>query len=323
MRIFNEEKNKYTSCFITKFGYNDYDNQFKIQYHYTSPEAFLSIIKSTRVRFTDIRFLNDRSERIYLVKLMCDYFNENKQKFPHVEEAFYNLISNNPVESIRNLSISKINFDTSLPIDNVRHFVFCMCEECDMLNMWNYYVNNGLYQGYNIGINVLEFLKTFDVENKNLLDAFTVYYGKVIYNKGKQYKELEILFQDLEKENNFDYIKIRLKLYIDTYCAFFKHIKFENEKEFRIVIEISDKRIPRTDNHFVGLSNKFIEYDFCTKNGLIVPYLSVKINKASFSRITVSPIMEAEITQNSIRELLKTNDFKGCKVYQSNIPIRF
>ncbi len=323
MRIFREEKNKYNSFFITKFGYNDYDNQFKIQYHYTSPDAFLSIIKNEQVRFTDIRFLNDKSEGIYLVKLMCDYFNENKQKFPRVEEAFDNLISKNHIESIRNLSVSKIIFDTALPIDNIRHFVFCMCEECDMLNMWNYYVNNGLYQGYNIGINVLDFLKTFDVESKNLLDAFTVYYGKVLYKEQQQFKELENLFYELENENNFEYIGVKLKLYIDTYCAFFKHAKFENEKEFRIVIEISDKRIPRADNHFVGINNKLMEYNFCTKNGLIVPYLAVKINKDSFSRITVSPIMEAEITQNSIRELLKTNDFKGCKVYQSNIPIRF
>lgn len=323
MRIFKEEKNRFNSFNITKFGNFDYDDKYKIQYHYTSPEAFLSIIKNEQVRFTDIRFLNDRSEGIYLVKLMCDYFNKNKQRFPHVEEAFYNLISKNHIESIRNLSVSKINFDTALPISNVRQFVFCMCEECDMLNMWNYYVNNGLYQGYNIGINVLDFLKTFDVVNEDFPDAFTVYYGKVLYKEQQQFMELENLFHELEQENNFLTIEVKLKLYIDTYCAFFKHSKFENEKEFRMVIEISDKRIPRTDHHFQGLNNKLMEYNFCTKNGLIVPYLSVKINKDSFSRITVSPIMEAEITQNSIRELLKTNDFKGCKVYQSNIPIRF
>ena len=253
---------------------------------------------------------------------MCDYFHENKQKFPRVEEAFYNLLSENHIQSIRSLNVSKVNY-TSLPIEDVRHFVFCMCDECDMLNMWNYYVNNGLYQGYNIGINVLDFLKTFEVENKMEHDPFIVYYGKVLYKKEQQYQELENLFKVLEKERNFDYICTKLKLYIDTYCAFFKHSKFENEKEFRIVIEINDKNVPRKNNYFVEKNNRLIEYDFCTKNGLIVPYLSVKINKLSFSRMTVSPIMEAEITKSSIRELLRTNNYKGCKVYQSTIPIRF
>lgn len=45
-------------------------------------------------------------------------------------------------------------------------------------------------------------------------------------------------------------------MFIDSFCAFFKHPKFEDEKEFRIVIEIADARIPRTDNHFVGPYNK-------------------------------------------------------------------
>lgn len=76
-------------------------------------------------------------------------------------------------------------------------------------------------------------------------------------------------------------------------------------------------------NHFVGPYNKKMKYDFYTKNGLIIPCLYVKINKQSFSRITVSPIMEAEITKMSIRELLSTNGYKGCRVYQSTIPIRF
>ena len=114
-----------------------------------------------------------------------------------------------------------------------------------------------------------------------------------------------------------------MRRFIDSFCAFFKHPKFEDEKEFRIVIEIADAIIPRTDNHFVGPYNKKMKYDFYTKNGLIIPCLYVKINKQSFSRITVSPIMEAEITKMSIRELLSTNGYKGCRVYQSTIPIRF
>ena len=190
----------------------------------------------------------------------------------------------------------------------------------------NYYVNNGVYQGYNIGFNVQELIRSFDVE-EDILDSFLVYYGNVLYKKAEQYKFLKNRFKKLEEvhknDENLNHLTIKLRMFIDSFCAFFKHPKFEEEKEFRIVIEIADARIPRTDNHFVGPYNKKMKYDFYTKNGLIIPCLYVKINKQSFSRITVSPIMEAEITKMSIRELLSTNGYKGCRVYQSTIPIRF
>lgn len=314
----------YSSTFIKKFSpYTEIEKNFKNKYHYTSPYAFLSIIKNESVRFTDIRFLNDRSEGTYLVKLMCDYFDKHPQKFPKTENAFNDLLKENNRNDIQYLRLTKIKYSLSLPVVNIRHFVFCMCDECDSLHMWNYYVNNGLYQGYNIGINVQDFLKTFKMEEK-ILDPFIVYYGDVLYNQKKQFDEIEHLFMKLETEDNDDYICVRLKQYIDTYCAFFKNSKFHDEKEFRIVIEINDDIVNRMNyNNYVGKNNKKIKYDFCTKNGLIVPFLTVNLIKESFNRITISPIMESQITQESIRELLRIYNYNNCKVYQSNIPIRF
>lgn len=115
-------------------------------------------------------------------------------------------------------------------------------------------------------------------------------------------------------------------MYIDTFCAFFKNSKFSDEKEFRIVIEINDfkvNEINKNSKNYIGSNNKDIKYDFCIKNGIIVPFLTVKLIRDSFKRITISPIMESQITQESIRELLNANGYKGCKVYQSIIPIRF
>ena len=34
----------------------------KIVYHYTSPKAFLSILENKQVWFTDVRYMNDKSE---------------------------------------------------------------------------------------------------------------------------------------------------------------------------------------------------------------------------------------------------------------------
>ena len=48
-------------------------NTDKLKYHYTSPDALLSILKNQKIFFTDIRFLNDKSEDIYFVgeKMRC------------------------------------------------------------------------------------------------------------------------------------------------------------------------------------------------------------------------------------------------------------
>ena len=48
----------------------------KLKYHYTSPNALLSILINQQIYFTDIRFLNDKSEDIYLVKLILDLLDE-------------------------------------------------------------------------------------------------------------------------------------------------------------------------------------------------------------------------------------------------------
>ena len=53
--------------FSTVGGDNEQED---IVYHYTSPDAFLSIIQNQAVRFTDIRYLNDKTEGIYFVKLL-------------------------------------------------------------------------------------------------------------------------------------------------------------------------------------------------------------------------------------------------------------
>ena len=54
------------------------------RYHYTSPEAFLSIIRSKTLRFSDIRYMNDKTESIYFLKVLLDFMDEDghRQQYP-------------------------------------------------------------------------------------------------------------------------------------------------------------------------------------------------------------------------------------------------
>ena len=65
----------------------------KLKYHYTSPNALLSILKNQQIYFTDIRFLNDKSEDIYLVKLILDLLDENEKEYPNIIKRYNHYIS--------------------------------------------------------------------------------------------------------------------------------------------------------------------------------------------------------------------------------------
>lgn len=308
----------------------------KPQYHYTSPEAFLSIIRNKMLRFSDIGYMNDKTEGIYFVKVLLDYMDEHRRQYPNVQSAINSLIGQNNFERIQELDISEISFQevNGLHYEKERKFMFCASGENDALNMWNYYIHNGQYQGYNFGIQMESFLRTFSepvTSNGNvIIDGFEVYYGKVLYSPKEQHKELEAFLTKLENiaRNGKEewYIALLLQYYISNEGLFYKHSKFKNEKEFRVVISIADSRIPHTQDEagkLIGSRNQQIHEDFYVRNGLIVPCLTVQIPEDAISRITIAPIMEFEIAKRSVKEILDLSGFSKVPIYKSIIPVRF
>ena len=310
--------------------------QEDVVFHYPGPDAFLSIIQRQEIRFTDIRYLNDRSEGIYFIKLLLDFLEKNAGKYPSFEESITQLLKGNDLNKIRMLDTTEVHFNDipNIPYKAERVFVFCACAEPDLLNMWNYYVNNGSYQGYNIGLRTKELLDTFDTPSKHAIDAFQVYYGNVLYDEIQQMSEIRRLANSIEqgincssdKEIAIDYAQITLKSYINAQGAFYKHPKFKEEHEFRIILEIADDRIPRSTEDaakYWGINNKKLVEGFCTKRGLIVPYISVALPDRAISRVTVAPMIEYSIARLSIQELLETKGLLQIPIHKSEIPIRF
>lgn len=300
------------------------------KFHYTSSNAFLSIIKNGKIRFTDIRFLNDKSESIYFAKVLLDYLEKHKNNYPSSSDAIYDLLKENDINAIRNLEVTEVKYREyeGLPYKEDRRFIFCASNKSDQLNMWNYYVNNGRYEGYSIGIDILELLKTFDTEEEKLSDPFLVYYGNVLYHGKSQEKEIKELLDKIEvfisnDSKNKEYAMITLRNYINTRGVFYKDKSFSKEDEFRVVITISEERLHSDKSHYGGINNKELSLDFCVKNGLIVPFLEVTIPKKAIKRVVVSPIVEYDIAKKSAKELLKVKGFNEVKIYKSNIPIRF
>lgn len=334
----------FKSIFINEFqpgnSIDEIDNIFV--YHYTGANAFLSIIENECIRFSDIRYMNDRSETIFFVKRLIEFIKENGKQYPFFQDAVNTLLAENEYNQILKLNTNKIKYKdfTKLKVKTPRTFIFCTCEKADLLNMWNYYASNGTYSGYNIGLSVKNFLKTFDVDRTKESDSFIVYYGKVIYKKKQQFEAIANFAQNIEKFfsyttsiqlSHLQSAAVAIRQYIETRGPFFKNDSFQGEKEYRFLFSITEDTIPHSyedAKKYFGQYNKKLCEGFCERRGLIIPYMQVSIPKNSISRITMAPMIEYEIAKSSIKELLKVRGIQSTNnaeipIYKSKIPIRF
>lgn len=325
--------------------------QMHEKYHYTSPESFLSIISGNRLRFTDARYMNDKTELIYFVKILIDFIGKSKEKFPLCLECINRIFAQYDWEKIKNFEIE--HFDLTPNIQDIsnqnispkRIYIFCTSTDSDSLSMWNYYVKGGNYQGYNIGFNINKLLKQFEYIKINDANDFNIYYGNVIYDVKEQHKAIEIFLKSREHfmqehigiwDTNIEkdlfanrYLLIGQELirqYIESRGAFYKHPCFAHEKEFRIVVEINKNLIPHSEKEAeVKFGFNGIFEDFCTKNGLVIPFLNVPIENDAINNVTISPMTEFKIAKQSVLELFDKKKIKvdNYTIRKSQIPIRF
>ena len=218
-------------------------NENEVNYHYTSSLSLLSILKGRNIRFTDAWFMNDKSEMTYFIDRLVDFLKENKECSKCVETFESLLLNGAPLESYKKVDISTLRFYTDIEVlkdKKTRQFVFCMSESSDSLNMWNYYSQSNNYQGYNIGVNIKEFLKILNKRSELSIDPYFIYYGKVIYTEQEQKQEIQKFCDSLENESPLNQRKVDLWEYITAYGLFYKDNAFKNEEEYRIVISVSE-----------------------------------------------------------------------------------
>lgn len=310
-----------------------------IRYHYTSANALMTILNAQqngygKVRFTDSRFMNDRSEHLFFIKRLLEYIGKHRNNYPFCEEVINKLLLQNHTEddyiSLRVSEIEETKMDVFQYVKS-RHFLFCMCNKDDSLQMWNYYIHNGNYQGYNIGIKIFDFLKNFDSETTDNNDPIRFYCGNVLYKKGQQEKEIELLCNFIENFGEkfadtpyaFQFAMARLWMYIDCYGLFFKDERFSEEKEYRIVIQFEEPLAGCSISSYFKSNDRKIEYSFFERNGILVPCLLVPLAQKAVKQITIAPIMENQIAFVSLQEYIEANGYSAVDVKQSTIPIRF
>ena len=316
-------------------------------YHYTSPEGFFSIIKNNTIRFTDYRFLNDKNEYKYMLIPLSSVIERIIDKidleillglFLFVINEIDNVTSSEYPDNIRIYwrRLTQNGYNSKKFSEYVDYFhsegyfktvgyVFSTSSVNDSLDMWNYYVKNGKYEGYNIGFTRDGILDCF--EDSNII---THTQGPVIYSRNEQESMLEKIIniadndfknEKIQRSNNWDeyerlsFIKNSLSQ-MKSFIPFFKDNHFQNEQEYRFVLKI---------NNLDEKCKNFITKSHFLKNGLIIPCCDVTINKENtIKTITISPIMEKMIAEIGVRSLLDQYNYKGdIEITQSTVPIRY
>jgi hypothetical protein len=189
-------------------------------------------------------------------------------------------------------------------------YICCFSMESDSLPMWNYYLKNDRYQGYNLGFDFdVKKLRMKSLELEINCNLFSVIYDPC--EKTRLVKNIITSFYDFCSTHNIEYSLCND--YIRDLLQFrklqFKSEHFTHEKEQRLVVAV-----PK-DSETVKKRYR----NFC---GYIIPYIELSFNKEMLNSVTIGPLMEQEMSKKAL-ESLKIDYEHNFEIYFSKAPIRY
>jgi len=230
--------------FKLKVGNNKIDlfNIRKTCYHYTTLETFWKIIENDTFHATHVRFSNDEEEYTQGKKI-----------------------------------IEGIIKDT-LPEKPTQLYMICLCSGPNILSQWREYAQSGVSIGLDFPRGSLFSILPKDEKNDNDVKSFSVSSMPidVLYTrKNKDSDDWEfasndnhLLFTSEHLKNGFDTQKISETSILDTYkglIPYIKHWDFSEEKEARLVFDLSDDEYNM--NEFISYKDvNHIKRPYCKIN---------------------------------------------------------
>jgi len=317
-------ENKEIKCFNPSKDDINIEKRKKI-YHYTSPSGLSGILGNATIRFTDCQFLNDKSEYTHIINPLTSAINELKGETEiDLEDILLHIQENYEAEDVE---IDRKEFRLTLSLNPKRYYVFCASTAADSLEMWNYYVKDGAYQGYNIGFSIEKLLDCFSSIQNPQID---VVYGKVIYREKEQIGLLKDMllaadakYREKIEQPEGDVGKAHERIigeilnYIEDFRLFFKNEAFSNEKEYRFILKLPLKYAHHSDDPIV--------MGYRIRNGIFTPYCELAIDKEkTITSIFLSPMLEGELAKQGLKRYLKHSGYDNkINIVQSRVPIRY
>jgi len=289
-------------------------------YHYTSPESLQGIFETNSLFATDMYFLNDASEGMYVIELIQD----NIKQLCQNNETLIKYVE-------RELGLSKIEKWTEL----VHKYTISFSMNGDSLEMWNYYTKGNSIQGYNIGFDIDKLASTIQIEilndggqqtPRNYDKHLVLFQGKVIYDKKRQLELIESIFNkfysryvELGDEQMLPIVANYMVNKAMDYGLFFKSKEFEVEDEYRFIF--STYLLEGKDNSEKGIPCK---EKFRIHGGCIIPYQKCLFDVDSILGVTFSPSLFNDMTEAGLNRLLEQYGINGDnRIKKSSIPLRF
>ncbi len=319
------------------------NSRIKPIYHYTSIGGLYGILSSKTLRFTNIKYMNDKDEIVAGLDSVAKSCNASEDERENLRNAFLN--------------------------HGTQSFVCCFSTEDDSLPMWNYYTKEVNNQGCNIQFDDKKLVESILRQNPEL-DGCDFSFGIVDYSKDNESEYSNIITNEILSSAKLAYSKVFVamsksatakritevnqsslkdwenkieeaektqKLYdlpiffyngekcsfeknsAGNYLFFVKRDCFRQEKEFRIVVTAPDELL-----HQLRQKGK---YKFRVSNGVLVPYLELKFNTDDVKGITISPTLQSDLVEISAKEFLEFCEFKDINssefIKRSKVPVRF
>lgn len=296
-------------------------------FHYTSTEALVSILtgssENIQLRFTRINCLNDYSEgseAITYYKEQCNaMYNEGK-----IDKTFYEEMQDMAPSTYAAFGIS--GYDDLYACDH-DVYVCCFSKNYDSLPMWNYYLRNNRYNGFNIGID-LSYFNNLVIDNARFFIVSVIYDDQQKQEFTRKYIQEayeNYLIDDGNLGWNFRFITSTLT----TAQYMFKNKHSKHEEEIRVLMYIPKSTDPMIQAPLMSNDN----IAFMSRDGLLIPYKTINIPKNTLTQVTVGPLprlnstpeKEMAIEIKMLKELLLRNGYSTdiVKVINSSVPARY
>lgn len=305
----NNALHKIEDWLTWKFLHENHADENCPVYHYCSIQAMKSIIEDGKMRFTDIRYLNDLQEFTYVQEAYREVCLDEESEF---DKTFIELINSEEIFSKidgfgKNYMISPSK-DSSMQMreELCRVFVCCFSLKRDELMMWNYY--GGRNAGCNIEVDLLDpsvsSFQGMDIKRSNVI------YGEESHSSIKEL--LYLAHKIWKKSGNEDFIKRFIVMQLNALRIFLKNAAFKNEREYRIAL-----LVPEAEMDDVGVK-------FFVRGNMMIPYIEMELGdiEAEIQGITLGPYARNELNKSSVSDLLRMNNLKDVPIHFSQVPMR-
>lgn len=258
-------------------------------YHYTDLNAVHSILNTHKIRMTDIRFLNDKTEYLQGLEILKEASHDALKEKLHYDDDYLETLSEWFEEAFKEL----FDFENASEIFYVASFSL----SSDTLSQWRSYGMFAIeFDRERMTTRVKEWASQERKEKKKpvnleFIECYYIFDANDALDKASDLLRTKVIAELYEwwipqspiEQNRHIYRDLRE--IISMLATTFKHGSFSEEEEVRLVI--SDKIVSE-------------KISFRTKNNILIPYYELDVSPDVISGVKIGPVEDQKITEQSL-----------------------